>query len=101
MSVHVTACPQLFVTWPQATPEHAVEGDSGVQHAPASARQISPLSQEAPQGTEIPHVRTLALQTVVPHAPASTVQHVPASPMQISEPGHDPHATSEPQLFVA
>jgi hypothetical protein len=62
-------------------------------------RQTSPRLQE-PHGIEMPHVTMFVLQTDVPHALASTEQHVPSLwhkplPVQL------PQETSAPQLFVA
>ena len=93
-----TVCRQLFVVVPHAKPAHAVVGGSGAQQV-SPARQTSPRLQE-PHGIEMPHVTMFVSQTVVPHALASTEQHVPS--LWHNPPvGQLPQGTSAPQLFVA
>jgi hypothetical protein len=65
-----------LVVVPQARPEQASAGDSGKQHE--FETQTSPALQD-PQGMDSPHVVMSVSQTVVPHALASTPQHVPSA----------------------
>jgi hypothetical protein len=102
LQVQVFSWPQLFLIWPQLFPVQSIVMPSGVQHVPPDppVTHTLPLRHVSSHVTVSPHVVIIVSQTVLPHALASGVQHVPLS-RQTALLEHVPQTTGEPQLLIA